>query len=148
MGMATQEQRVGSRQIINVIMQEDENLLEEVVVVGFGTQKKESVVGSISTIRPASLQKGTSRSLSNNLIGQLSGVIGSQRSGEPGYDGASFFIRGISTFNGNNNPLILVDGVERSLDNIDPAEIESFSILKDAAASAVYGVRDKSCCRY
>lgn len=139
MGMATQEQRVGSRQIINVIMQEDENLLEE--VVGFGTQKKESVVGSISTIRPASLQKGTSRSLSNNLIGQLSGVIGSQRSGEPGYDGASFFIRGISTFNGNNNPLILVDGVERSLDNIDPAEIESFSILKDAAASAVYGVR-------
>ena len=74
MGMATQEQRVGSRQIINVIMQEDENLLEEVVVVGFGTQKKESVVGSISTIRPASLQKGTSRSLSNNLIGQLSGV--------------------------------------------------------------------------
>ena len=141
MGMATQEQRVGSRQIINVIMQEDENLLEEVVVVGFGTQKKESVVGSISTIRPASLQKGTSRSLSNNLIGQLSGVIGSQRSGEPGYDGASFFIRGISTFNGNNNPLILVDGVERSLDNIDPAEIESFSILKDAAASAVYGVR-------
>ena len=68
-------------------------------------------------------------------------LIGSQRSGEPGYDGASFFIRGISTFNGNNNPLILVDGVERSLDNIDPAEIESFSILKDAAASAVYGVR-------
>ena len=141
MGMATQEQRVGSRQIINVIMQEDENLLEEVVVVGFGTQKKESVVGSISTIRPASLQKGTSRSLSNNLIGQLSGVIGSQRSGEPGYDGASFFIRGISTFNGNNNPLILVDGVERSLDNIDPAEIESFSILKDATATAMYGTR-------
>src|SRR5690606_24423902 len=95
----------------------------------------------ISTISPKNLQVGTSRSISNNLIGQLSGVIGSQRSGEPGFDGATFFIRGVSSFNGSNSPLVLVDGIERSLDNIDPAEIESFSILKDAAASAVYGVR-------
>lgn len=85
-------------------MQEDENLLEEVVVVGFGTQKKESVVGSISTIRPASLQKGTSRSLSNNLIGQLSGVIGTQRSVSRDMM-ELLFIRGISTFKGINNPL-------------------------------------------
>ncbi|WP_418698162.1 SusC/RagA family TonB-linked outer membrane protein [Bacteroides sp.] len=140
-GYASQEQKVGTREVIDIILKEDATMMDEVVVVGFGTQKKESVVGSISTIRPKSLQVGTSRSLSNNLLGQLSGVIGSQRSGEPGYDGASFFIRGISSFNGNNSPLILVDGIERSLDNIDPAEIESFSILKDAAASAVYGVR-------
>lgn len=141
LGFAAQEQQIGSRQIINVILQEDQSMLDEVVIVGFGTQKRESVVGSISTISPKNLQVGTSRSISNNIIGQLSGVIGAQRSGEPGYDGASFFIRGVSSFNGNNNPLVLVDGIERSLDNIDPAEIESFSILKDAAASAVYGVR-------
>jgi TonB-dependent SusC/RagA subfamily outer membrane receptor len=71
----------------------------------------------------------------------LAGVIGVQRSGEPGYDNSNFWIRGISSFAGNNNPLVLVDGVERSLNNLDPSEIESFSVLKDASASAVYGVR-------
>src|SRR5690606_21618284 len=84
---------------------------------------------------------GTTRSMSNNLAGQLAGVIAVQRSGEPGYDNSSFWIRGISTFGGNRDPLVLVDGIERSLNNIDPEEIESFSILKDASASAVYGVR-------
>ena len=79
--------------------------------------------------------------MSTNLIGQLAGVIGAQRTGEPGYDNSTFFIRGISSFKGSNNPLVLVDGIERDLNNIDPAEIESFSILKDASASAVYGVR-------
>src|SRR5690606_32524215 len=79
--------------------------------------------------------------MSNNLAGQLAGIIAVQRSGEPGYDNSNFWIRGISTFGGNRSPLVLVDGVERSLDNMDPEEIESFSILKDAAASAVYGVR-------
>lgn len=140
-GYITQKIDVANRTDFEIILLSDETSLDEVVVVGFGTQKKESVVGAISTINPKNLQVGTSRSISNNLIGQLSGVIGSQRSGEPGFDGASFFIRGVSSFNGSNSPLVLVDGVERSLDNIDPAEIESFSILKDAAASAVYGVR-------
>lgn len=115
--------------------------LDEVVVVGFGTQRRASVVGAITTIEPKRLQLGTSRSMSNNLAGQLAGIIAVQRSGEPGYDNSTFWIRGISTFGGSRSPLILVDGVERSLDNMDPEEIESFSILKDAAASAVYGVR-------
>lgn len=140
-GFKPQEILVGGQLNINVEMKEDAENLDEVVVVGFGKQKKVSVVGSITTIEPKELQVGTSRSMSNNLVGQLSGVIGAQRSGEPGYDNSNFFIRGISSFNGNNNPLVLVDGIERSLNNIDPSEIESFSILKDASASAVYGVR-------
>lgn len=140
-GFEKQEIKVGSQININLEMKEDSENLEEVVVVGFGKQKKVSVVGSITTIEPKQLKIGTSRSMSNNIVGQLSGVIGAQRSGEPGYDNSSFFIRGISSFNGNNNPLILIDGIERSLNNIDPSEIESFSILKDASASAVYGVR-------
>nr|WP_262497835.1 TonB-dependent receptor [Parabacteroides pacaensis] len=140
-GFVSQEIPVGNQLNINVELKENVTDLEEVVVVGFGKQKKVSVVGSITTIEPKKLQVGTTRSMSNNLVGQLSGVIGAQRSGEPGYDNSSFFIRGISSFNGSNNPLILVDGIERDLNNIDPAEIESFSILKDASASAVYGVR-------
>ncbi|MDR0265202.1 MAG: SusC/RagA family TonB-linked outer membrane protein [Sphingobacterium sp.] len=124
-----------------VVLADSISALDEVVVVGFGTQRRASVVGAITTIEPKRLQIGTSRSMSNNLAGQLAGIIAVQRSGEPGYDNSNFWIRGISTFGGSRGPLILVDGVERSLDNMDPEEIESFSILKDAAASAVYGVR-------
>lgn len=140
-GYLPKEEPVDGRKIINVILQENIGQLEEVVVVGYGTQKKESVVGSITTVKPELLRNGTTRSMSNNLVGQVSGIIGVQRSGEPGYDNSSFWIRGISTFQSSKNPLVLVDGVERSLNDMDPSEIESFSVLKDAAASAVYGVR-------
>ncbi|WP_025764109.1 TonB-dependent receptor [Dyadobacter tibetensis] len=140
-GFVEQEIEVGKTSQYNIVMKDRVDDLKEVVVVGFGTQRRASVVGAITTIEPEKLQLGTSRSVSNNLAGQLAGVIGVQRSGEPGYDNANFWIRGISTFGGNRNPLVLVDGIERSLNNIDPEEIESFSILKDAAASAVYGVR-------
>ncbi|MDK2838297.1 MAG: SusC/RagA family TonB-linked outer membrane protein [Bacteroidota bacterium] len=140
-GFKEKEVPVGGGNILDIQLEEDVSELQEVVVVGHGTQKKVSVVGSITTIKPEELQIGTTRSISNNLAGQLAGIIGVQRSGEPGYDNSQFWIRGISSFAGNNDPLILVDGIERSLNNIDPAEIESFSILKDAAASAVYGVR-------
>ena len=140
-GFESQEIKVGNQININVILKENETALEEVVVVGYGSQKRVSVVGSITTIEPGKLKAGTTRSMSNNLAGQLAGVIGVQRSGEPGYDNSNFWIRGISSFAGNNNPLVLVDGVERSLNNLDPSEIESFSVLKDASASAVYGVR-------
>lgn len=135
------EEIVGSRKIINVVLSEGVERLGEVVVVAYGTQKKESVVGAITTLNPSKLKIGTSRSLSNNLAGTVSGLIGVQRSGEPGYDDSSFWIRGISTFQGARSPLVLVDGIERSLNNIDVEEIESFSVLKDAAATAVYGVR-------
>src|SRR5665648_886308 len=140
-GMKSQEVIIGKKSIINIFLEDETVGLDEVVAVGYGTQKKYSVVGSITTINPQKLKVGTTRSMSNNLAGQLAGVIAVQRSGEPGYDNSSFWIRGISTFGGNRNPLVLIDGIERSLDNIDPEEIASFSILKDASASAVYGVR-------
>ncbi|MCM1031927.1 MAG: TonB-dependent receptor [Oscillibacter sp.] len=142
-GMKTQEVKVGGQKFLTVILYEDSEALEEVVVVGYGTQKKESVVGSIQTIQPSSL-KVPSANLSTSFAGRMAGVIAVQRSGEPGADGANFWIRGISTFGGSTTPLIVVDGVEVStadLNAIDPEVIESFSILKDATATALYGSR-------
>ena len=133
--------KVNGARLLNVMMEEEQNEFTEVVVTGYTSQKKASIIGSIETISPAELQFGSTRTLSNNLAGKLSGVIGIQRSGEPGYDDSNFWIRGISTFSGSNDPLILIDGVARDLNNVDVAEIESFSILKDASASAMYGVR-------
>ncbi len=141
MGFKKKVVKVNGAKLLNVQLEEDTNEFDEVVVTGYSSQKKASIIGSIETIKPAELQFGTTRTLSNNLAGKLSGVIGIQRSGEPGYDDSNFWIRGISTFSGSNKPLILVDGVERDLDNVDVAEIESFSVLKDASASAMYGVR-------
>ncbi|MDD3077645.1 MAG: TonB-dependent receptor [Paludibacter sp.] len=140
-GFKTQEIKVGDKINFNITLLEDTKTMDEVVVVGYGNQKKLSVVGSIQTIEPTQLQVGSTRSVSNNLAGQLAGVIAVQPSGEPGYDNSNFWIRGIASFSGNTSPLVLVDGVERSLNDIDPAEIESFSVLKDASASAMYGVR-------
>lgn len=141
-GFEAHEVKVGKQININVNLIEISTGLNEVVVVGYGSQKKASVIGSITTIEPKRLQQSPTRGLSNSLAGQLAGVIAVQRSGEPGSDGSSFWIRGISSFQGaGQNPLILVDGIERTLDDMDPAEIESFSVLKDASASAVYGVR-------
>ena len=140
-GFKTQEIKVANNINFNITLQEDVAGLDEVMVVGYGNQKKLSVIGSIQTLDPKKLQVGSSRSMSNNLAGQLAGVIAFQPSGEPGYDNSNFWIRGISSFSGNNHPLVLVDGVERSINDIDPAEIESFSVLKDASASAMYGVR-------
>ena len=134
--------KVNGAKLLNVVLEEEANEFEEVVVTGYSSQKKASIIGSIETINPTELKFGTTRTLSNNLAGKLSGVIGIQRSGEPGYDDSNFWIRGISTFSGSNNPLILIDGVARDLNNVDVAEIESFSILKDASASAMYGVRE------
>lgn len=132
---------VGTTNDYIVQMEPDVSSLEEVVVTGYGTQKKLSVVGAIDNLKPENLQVGSTRSLSNNLAGQIAGVIAVRRSGEPGYDNSNFWIRGVSTFSGTTTPLVLIDGIERDLNNIDPEEIESFSVLKDAAASAMYGVR-------
>ena len=131
--------KTGVSQVINVKLEDDTEVLEEAVAVGYGHQKKASVVGAISTIQPDELKVPVSK-LSNSLAGRLSGVISYQRTGEPG-QASTFFIRGVSTFGENSNPLVLVDGVERSLDLVDYEDIKEFSILKDAAATAVYGVR-------
>jgi len=140
-GMKHTERSLNKSNSITVTMSEETNDLQTVVVVGYGTMKKASVVGAISTVKPALLQVGTARTLGNNLAGQVTGIMAVQRSGEPGFDQSDIKIRGISTFAGGQNPLVLVDGIERNLNDLDPSEIDSFSVLKDAAAGAVYGVR-------
>lgn len=137
-GYLEQEIAVGNQTSIDVTLVLDQAGLEEVVVVGFGQQKKESVVASVSSIKGEQLRM-PNRSLSNNLAGQLPGLIAVQRSGEPGYDNAEFWIRGVSSFAGGTTPLVLVDGVPRDMNDIEPDEIESFTLLKDAAATSVYG---------
>jgi TonB-linked SusC/RagA family outer membrane protein len=140
-GMKDVEVAIGTQNVVNVTMQADSKAIDEVVVVGYGTQRKESVVGAISTLDVAKLVVPGS-SVSSTLAGQLAGVIAVQRSGEPGKNSAAdFYIRGVSTFKGTSTPLVLVDGIERDLDLVDTEDIASFSILKDASASAVYGVR-------
>lgn len=139
-GYKNVEKIMGDLSVIDFKLEPDSEGLEEVVVVGYGTQKRESVIGSISTVKIGDLKLPVGR-LSTSLAGQMAGVVAYSRSGEPGESG-SFYIRGISSFNGaSQNPLVLVDGIERSLDAVDPEDIESFSVLKDATATAIYGVR-------
>lgn len=141
LGYKTQEVAVNNRTQVNIKLSSDAEVVEDVVVVGYGTQKKTSVVGAISTVDVGNL-KFPSSNLSTNLAGNLAGVVAVTRSGEPGKNGAAeFYIRGVSSFKGTVTPLVLVDGIERDLDLVDTDDIESFSILKDASASAVYGVR-------
>ena len=126
-----------------VTLADASNKLEDVVVVGFGVQKKESLVGAVQSVKPSDLQTSSSN-LSTSFSGKIAGVIAVQKSGEPGADGASFWIRGISTFGSGQSPLLILDGVEitnQMLNNIPPATIESFSVLKDATATALYGSR-------
>ncbi|WP_083256938.1 SusC/RagA family TonB-linked outer membrane protein [Arcticibacter eurypsychrophilus] len=130
--------------IVNVFLENDENALSEVTVVGFGTQKKISVISSITSISPKAL-KGPTSNLTTMLAGRVAGLISYQRSGEPGADNAQFFIRGLGTFGtGKQDPLILIDGIESSqsdLARLQADDISSFNVLKDATASAVYGAR-------
>ncbi|WP_162946187.1 TonB-dependent receptor [Chitinophaga barathri] len=139
MGFTVQEVPVAKRNMINVILQDKSTDLTDVVVVGYGQQKKITTIGAQSSIRAEDLKQPVAN-LTNVIAGHVAGVIGVQRSGEPGYDNADIYIRGISTFT-NSSPLVLVDGIERSFSNVDPEDIASFSILKDASATAVYGVR-------
>ena len=142
-GFDTQEVPVQGMQQINIKLLPATTTLGETVVVGFGTQKKEDVVGAVTTINPSEL-KVPSSNLTTALAGRLAGVIAYQRSGEPGADNANFFIRGVTTFGYKKDPLILVDGIEfnsTDLARLQPDNIASFSILKDATATAVYGAR-------
>ena len=142
-GMANQTIDVGDKRYLEIELLPQSDELDEVTIVAFGKQKKESVIGAITTVNPKDL-KVPSSNLTTTLAGNMAGVIAYQRSGEPGQDNADFFVRGITTFGTNTNPLILIDGVELTssdLARLRPDDIESFSILKDATATALYGAR-------
>ena len=122
-----------------VLMESESLTKDEVVVTAMGVQKKVSVVGAITTVNPTELRAPT-RSLTTQLAGRVAGVTFVQQSGQPGQDGASFIIRGINSVTGNTAPLVLIDGLRRNIDDVDPNDIATFSILKDASATAVYGL--------
>jgi len=140
MGYNKQEVSVNSRSSIDVQLQPANSGLNEVVVVGYGTQKKVAVTGSVAELKGADLRRAPAMNISNLLVGKLPGLIATQQSGRPGFDNSTLRIRGLSTF-GDNNPVVIVDGVQRSFEQLDPSEIETISILKDAAAAATYGVQ-------
>lgn len=140
---ATQNIFVGTQSVIDVVMKEDVNELEEFTVVAFQKQKKESVIGSITTVSAKEL-KGPQSNLTTALAGKMSGIISYQTSGEPGQDNAQFFVRGVTTFGYKSSPLILIDGLEvttEDLARLEPDNVASFSIMKDATATALYGAR-------
>ena len=141
-GYVSQEIALRGQSVLNISLLEDEKALNEVVVVGYGTQRKETITGSVVAVKGDELVKSPTTNLSNSLAGRLPGVTAVNRSGEPGYDGSAIRIRGTNTL-GNNNALIVVDGIpDRAggLDRINPADIETISVLKDASA-AIYGSR-------
>ncbi|WP_440646339.1 TonB-dependent receptor [Chitinophaga sp. 22620] len=149
-GMNTEEIKLAGQKVLKVTLTPKIDKLNEVVVVGFGKQKKVTVTGSVATVNMQDMQAPV-RSLTNNLAGKVAGVISMQSGGgEPGYDNPNFTLRGIGTFAGSVSPLIIVDGVQRedvnstyggAFNNIDPEDIQSISLLKDASATAVYGAR-------
>jgi len=139
-GYNPKEVSASSRQPVAIQLEEDSKQIEEIVVIGYGTQKKISVTGSVVSLKGDEVMKSPSINVANSLIGRLPGVIINNRSGEPGRDDPSIFIRGKST-TGDSSPLVLIDGVERGgLGEINPNDIENISVLKDASA-AIYGAR-------
>ena len=144
LGMEDQSVKIGSQKNLNIIMKEKVDELEEVEIVAFAKQKKESVIASVATVKPTEL-KVPSSNLTTAFAGRIAGVIAYQRTGEPGQDNAQFFIRGVTSFGtGKVDPLILIDGVEMTtedLSRLTTDDIASFSIMKDANATALYGAR-------
>jgi TonB-linked SusC/RagA family outer membrane protein len=141
-GYDSKEIAIGSSNVYNLVLTESLVGLEEVVVVGYGTQKKISVTGSIVSVSSADLIKSPNASVSNSLAGRVTGLVSVQYSGRPGASDPEIYVRGIGSLSSSSStPLMLVDGVEREFSQLDPNEIESISILKDASATAVYGIR-------
>ena len=139
-GFKTEEKKVNAT-LVDFILTEEASKLDEIVVTGYSTQKKVSVLGAQSSLKMEHV-KAPVGNMSSVLAGRVSGVVSVQRTGVPGQDDSDIWIRGISTLtNRNEGPLVLVDGIERSFNNLDPEDIESITVLKDAASTAVYGVR-------
>lgn len=139
-GYEPQDIDIGSLQILNITLKSISIGLEEVVVVGYGTQKKESVVGAITQIDNTAIVKSGISTVTNAISGKLSGVLNMQQSGQPGSNNSEIIIRGLSSWN-SSQPLVLVDGIERDFKDIDPNEINTISVLKDASATAVFGAK-------
>ena len=142
MGYKTVEVTVGDRTVIDVTMYEDSEVVEEAVVIAYGTQNKGLVTSAISSVNTKDLVKSPAANVTNMLAGSMPGVSAVQTSGQPGADAASIRVRGAGTLTSAlSQPLILVDGIERDFSQLDPNEIESISVLKDASSTAVFGVR-------
>ncbi|HWS01688.1 MAG TPA: SusC/RagA family TonB-linked outer membrane protein, partial [Prolixibacteraceae bacterium] len=139
-GMVSKEVTIGTAASFRVSLAESTIGVEEVVIVGYGTQKKESVVGAITQVNNQSLMRSGSSNVTNAITGKLSGVLTIQQTGEPGASNSEIVIRGLSSWNGSA-PLVLVDGVERDFNTLDPNEINTISVLKDASATAVFGAK-------
>ncbi len=139
-GMITQEITLSGRTTINIIMLSDRELLDELVVVGYGVQKKSQITASISTLASREITQNPVANINNSISGRIPGVLSHQSSGEPGADAAEIRVRGIATTGANSGALIIVDGVPRAFSQLNPNEIESISVLKDAAAIAPYGL--------
>lgn len=139
-GLTPKEIPLGAGLVYNVTLSEATTGIDEVVVVGYGVQKKESVVGAVVQVGNESLMRSGNSNVTNALAGKMSGVLTMQQAGEPGASNAEIVIRGVSSWNGSQ-PLVLVDGVERSFTDLDPNEISSISVLKDASATAVFGAK-------
>ncbi|HEX8424805.1 TonB-dependent receptor [Hymenobacter sp.] len=143
-GYESKEVKVGTQTTLNVSLAAKDQSLNEVVVVGFGEQKKITSTGSSSSVSGRQIRENPTASLQNSIVGRMPGFFAQQTSGRPGQDGAAFYIRGQSSYNGNNQPLIIVDDIEYTYEQfsrLDPNEIESLTILKDASTTAIYGVR-------
>ncbi|MDR1518176.1 MAG: TonB-dependent receptor [Dysgonamonadaceae bacterium] len=138
-GMKSIEENVNNRRTINVTLSEDTELLDEVVVVGYGTQKRVTMTGAVSQVSSKDLLKAPMQNVSSLLTGKASGLTSIQRSGNPGDDGTTLLVRGLNTF-GNSSPMLIVDGVSRPINYVNPNDIESISVLKDASA-AIYGMQ-------
>ncbi len=142
LGYLTEERTVSEGVTANVVLMPSVSDLDEVVVVGYGEQKRATVTGALSSLGTKELLQSPQANISNMLVGRLPGLLAVQRSGQPGADQSTLRIRGVGTFSGSQSPLVLVDGIEGvNFNNLDPNEIENISILKDASATAVYGVR-------
>lgn len=141
-GYITKEISIGSQAVVNVVMEIDEKALEEVVVVGFGTQKRVNLTGAVSTIKSDDIANIPFTQASQALAGRVAGVTIQQTSGQPGRDQGTIRIRGLGTFSGaGNSPLVLVDGIASSINDVNPDDIANISVLKDASSAAIYGSR-------
>lgn len=143
-GFKPQLVQVRGQKNLRIILAEDAEALEEVVVVGYGVQKKANLTGAVTSIKSDELLKSKSANSTNALVGQMPGLISKQATGEPGADDASLYIRGIATFQGDTSPAFIIDGIERSsadFARMDPNDIESINVLKDAASAAIFGMR-------